>query len=71
MEKNFNLQEFKNGKMAVNGLGQKVKFVIETRGQMLVNVVNKFGNIESMKMNLDGKKYKGVETAFDLVEMVA
>lgn len=67
----FNFNEFKNGKMAINGLGQKVKFISETRGQMMVAVTNKFGRVETIKMNLDGKKYTGVITAFDLVEMVA
>ena len=69
MANSFNFTEFKNGKNAINGLGQEVRFVMETRGQMLVQVIGKFGRIESTKMNLDGKKYTGVTTAYDLVAM--
>lgn len=65
----FNLSEFKNGVAAINGLGQEVKFVTETRGQMLVQIKLKFGRTESMKMNLDGKKYTGTNTLYDLVKM--
>lgn len=69
MANSFNFNEFKNGKLAVNGLGHSVKFICETRGQMLVKVIGRFGNIETTKMNLDGKKYTGVTTAYDLVAM--
>ena len=69
MANSFNLAAFKNGNIAINGLGQEVKFVIETRGQLMVNVMKKFGQIEQMKLNLDGKKYTGVDTAYDLVAM--
>ena len=69
MANSFNLAAFKNGNNAINGLGQEVRFVMETRGQILVQVIRKFGQIESMKMNTDGKKYTGVDTAYDLVAM--
>ena len=69
MANSFNFNEFKNGKIAINGLGQEVKFVAETRGQMMVSVTGKFGRTETMKMNTDGKKYTGVDTGYDLVEM--
>ena len=69
MANSFNFTEFKNGKIAINGLGQEVKFLTETRGQMMVSVTGKFGKTETTKMNLDGKKYTGVDTAYDLVAM--
>lgn len=69
MANSFNFTEFKNGKIAINGLGQEVKFVTETRGKMMVMVTGKFGRTENIKMNLDGKKYTGVDTAYDLVAM--
>jgi hypothetical protein len=77
----FNLNEFKNGKTATTKLGNPVKFIcITADGKLLVNVNHRSriigfssktvapvfeGSIE--KYNLDGHKYRGTETEFDLV----
>lgn len=63
---NFDFQAFKNGKVATTKTGSKAKFVCETRGQMLVAITEKFGKQYTLKYNLDGKKYSGVENGMDL-----
>ena len=68
MANSFNFNEFKNGKLAVNGLGHSVKFICETRGQMLVKVIGRFGNIETTKMNLDGKSDSYINAAYDIAK---
>lgn len=77
----FNLNEFKNGKTATTKLGNPVKFICVTNdGKLLANVYHRNrivgfsekaiarvteGSVE--KYNLDGHKYRGTETEFDLV----
>ena len=77
----FNLNEFKAGKTATTKLGNPVKFICVTNdGKLLVKVNHRSrivgfstkavapameGSVE--KYNLDGRKYRGTETEFDLV----
>jgi hypothetical protein len=77
----FNLNEFKAGKTATTKLGNPVKFICVTAdGKLLVKVNHRSriigfsskavapvfeGSVE--KYNLDGRKYRGGETEFDLV----
>ena len=66
--KNFDLNEFKSGKSAQTKLGNSARFVaIANNGKMLVVVKPRFGQEEVMQYNLDGRKYNGVDTEFDLV----
>ena len=81
MKKNyFNLNEFKNGKKATTKLGNPVKFITITGDKILVKVYHRSriigfseksiapmldGTVE--KYNLDGKKYRGTDTEFDLI----
>jgi len=78
----FNFEMFKNGKAAQTKLGNPVKFVCLTGDKMLITVYHRsrvFGNFEKVvapalggsneKYNLNGKKYIGTDTMYDL-EMV-
>ena len=81
MKKNyFNLNEFKNGKKATTKLGNPVKFITVTGDKILVKVYYRSrivgfseksiapmldGTVE--KYNLDGRKYRGTDTEFDLI----
>lgn len=81
MKKNyFNLNEFKNGKKATTKLGNPVKFITMTGDKILVKVYHRSrivgfsvksiapmldGTVE--KYNLDGRKYRGTDTEFDLI----
>lgn len=62
----FNLESFKKGAKAINGLGQEVKFLTETRGKLFVVVKTKFGKQSYDKMEMDGRKYAGTETNYDI-----
>lgn len=76
----FNLNEFKAGKTATTKLGNPVKFICITGDKILVKVSHRSriigfstksiapmveGTVE--KYNLDGRKYRGTDTEFDLV----
>lgn len=76
----FNLNEFKNGKSATTKLGNPVKFITMCGDKILVKVSPRFRIIDgptkyvvsaaesyTCKYNLDGKKYKGTDTEYDLV----
>lgn len=66
----FNLEQFKNGAKAQTKLGNPVRFIsIANNGKMIVVVNPRFGMEEAVQYNLDGKKYKGTDTMYDL-EMV-
>jgi hypothetical protein len=68
--KQFNLEMFKKGVKAQTKLGNPAKFItIDARGKLVVAVLPRFGVEESVKYTLDGKKYNGTETMYDL-EMV-
>ena len=70
MEKTFNLEAFKNGEKAVTKSTKSVaKFICETRGKMLISIQEKYGFPYIAKYNLDGKKYTGTESPYDL-EMI-
>ena len=75
----FNLEMFMNGKAAQTKLGNPVKFICLTGDKMLINVFHRsrvVGNFEKVvapvfggsheKYNLNGKKYKGADTMYDL-----
>lgn len=67
----FNLEQFKNGAKAQTKLGNPVRFItIANNGKMIVGITPRWGLEESAQYNLDGKKYKGTDTMYDL-EMVA
>jgi hypothetical protein len=76
----FNLNEFKNGKKATTKLGNPVKFITMAGDKVLVKVYHRSrivgfseksiapmleGTVE--KYNLNGRKYNGTETMYDLV----
>ena len=76
----FNLNEFKNGKTATTKLGNPVKFITMTGDKILVKVYHRSrivgfstkaiapefeGTVE--KYNIDGRKYRGTDTMYDLV----
>jgi len=68
---NFNLEQFKNGSKAQTKLGNPARYLgISVRGELMVGVTPRWGMEEPVKYNLDGKKYKGTDTMYDL-EMVA
>ena len=70
MTKTFNLEMFKNGAKAQTKLGNPVRFItIANNGKLIVAVFPRYGLEESAKYNLDGKKYTGTNTMYDL-EMV-
>jgi hypothetical protein len=75
----FNLNEFKNGKTATTMLGNPVKFICMTGDKILIKVYHRSrvggfsqkyvapefeGTVE--KYNLDGRKYRGTDTWYDL-----
>lgn len=75
----FNLNEFKNGKTATTMLGNPVKFICMTGDKILIKVYHRNriigfsekaiapmldGTVE--KYNLDGRKYRGTDTMYDL-----
>ena len=79
---NFNLEMFKNGAKAQTKLGNPVKFVCLTGNKMLITVYHRsrvIGSFDKVvvpamggsneKYNLNGKKYNGTDTMYDL-EMV-
>lgn len=77
--KEFNFEMFKNGAPAQTKLGNPVKFVTMTNGKMLICVYHRYnvvGNFEKHvapcldgrheKYNINGKKYNGTDTVWDL-----
>jgi len=68
--KKFNLEMFKNGAKAQTKLGNPARFLsISVRGELIVAVLPRWSAEEAVKYQLDGKKYKGTDTMYDL-EMV-
>lgn len=68
--KNFNLNLFKAGKKAQTKLGNPVMYKgISVRNELIVMVLPRCSGWEQVKYQLDGKKYKGIDTMYDL-EMV-
>jgi len=77
----FNLNEFKAGKTCTTKLGNPAKFITMCGdGKMLVQVTPRYRIIEgptkyavggctpyTCKYNVNGKKYNGTDTEFDLV----
>ena len=65
---NFNFNEFKKTRVAKTANGANVKFICETRGQMLVEIFPLSGGQSyTVKYNFDGKRYKGINHFEDLV----
>ena len=68
--KKFNLEMFKNGAKVQTKLGNPVKFItIAHNGKLVVSVRPRAGMDEVVQYNIDGKKYTGTSTMYDL-EMV-
>lgn len=76
----FNLYEFKQGKVAYNKLGNPVKFKCfdnQHPGVMVVQVQPRIGSLNTGsyifakfdKLYTNGKKYKGTDSYYDLVSM--
>ena len=78
----FNFEMFKNGKAAQTKLGNPVKFICLTGNKMMIAVYHRsriLGSFEKVlapafegsheKYHLNGKKYNGTDTMYDL-EMV-
>ena len=66
MTTNFDFTAFKNGKTATTKAGSQVKFICETRGQMMVSIKERYGQPYTAKYELNGKKYKGGDSPYDL-----
>lgn len=68
--KAFNLEMFKNGVATQTKLGNPARFAtISVRGELIVAVKTRGSLEETVKYNLNGKKYNGIDTMYDL-EMV-
>lgn len=65
----FNLNLFKNGNKAQTKIGNPVRFVTISRDKLVVIVKPRWREDKQEFYQLDGKKYKGTETDYDL-EMV-
>ena len=66
----FNLEKFKNGAKAQTKLGNPVRFItIANNGKIIVAIKPRWRMEEVAQYNLDGKKYAGTDTMYDL-EMV-
>ena len=66
----FNLEKFKNGAKAQTKLGNPVRFItIANNGKIIVAVKPRWRMEEVAQYNLDGRKYAGTDTMYDL-EMV-
>lgn len=67
MEKNFNLEMFKNGSKVVTRLGHKVKYcTVTSRNELIVFVTPRYGLPTQEKYTIDGKNIKG-NSMMDLV----
>lgn len=63
----FNIEEFKNGRVATNSLAQKVTFMAMTRNKMLVKVESPARHAPcTKKYNLNGKLYDSFDSVYDL-----
>lgn len=75
----FNLDEFKNGKTATTMLGNPVKFICMLDDKIVIKVYHRTRVVgfstkyiakeidgTTEKYNLDGKKYRGTDTWYDL-----
>jgi hypothetical protein len=68
--KEFNLEMFKNGAKAKTKLGNPARFItVANNGKLIVAVIPRWKAEESVQYNLNGKKYNGTDTMYDL-EMV-
>ena len=66
----FNLEKFKNGAKAQTKLGNPVRFItIANNGKIIVVIKPRWRMEEVAQYNLDGRKYAGTDTMYDL-EMV-
>ena len=66
----FNLEKFKNGAKAQTKLGNPVRFItIANNGKIIVAIKPRWRMEEVAQYNLDGRKYAGTDTMYDL-EMV-
>ena len=66
----FNLEKFKNGAKAQTKLGNPVRFItIANNGKIIVAIKPRWKMEEVAQYNLDGRKYAGTDTMYDL-EMV-
>jgi len=65
--KKFNLEKFKAGAKVQTKLGNPVKFItVSNRNELIVSVQPRQGLAEQCKYTIEGKKYNGTETMFDL-----
>ena len=66
----FNLEMFKNGAKAQTKLGNPVRFItIANNGKIIVAIKPRWRMEGVAQYNLDGRKYTGTDTMYDL-EMV-
>ena len=66
----FNLEMFKNGAKVQTKLGNPVRFItIANNGKIIVAIKPRWRMVEVAQYNLDGRKYAGTDTMYDL-EMV-
>ena len=66
----FNLEKFKNGAKSQTKLGNPVRFItIANNGKIIVAIKPRWRMEEVAQYNLDGRKYTGTDTMYDL-EMV-
>lgn len=65
---NFDFNKFKSERIAKTVNGAKARFICETRGQMLVEILPLSGGQSyTIKYNLNGKRYSGTNHFEDLV----
>ena len=64
--KKFNLDLFKIGKKATTKLGNPARFLRIANGKLMVAVLPRFTPEEIVKYQMDGRKYPGVDTMYDL-----
>ena len=63
----FNLEKFKNGAKAQTKLGNPVRFItIANNGKIIVAIKPRWKMEEVAQYNLDGRKYAGTDTMYDL-----
>ena len=66
----FNLETFKNGAKVQTKLGNPVRFIaIANNGKLIVCIKPRWRMEEVAQYNLDGRKYTGTDTMYEL-EMV-
>jgi hypothetical protein len=62
----FDFNKFKTSRVANTVNGAKAKFICETRGKMMVEIMPLAGVPYTVKYNLDGRRYANTDHFEDL-----